>query len=108
MLRKTKLIYIMGSAVIGVLTVLTVLLAMISTGVIDGRQKKVVFASASAVFTYDGQEHTETQWEIKDGELKSGHTAKVVVSGTQTEAPTLLPTTLSSTLPARSPCRSAR
>ena len=85
MLRKTKLIYIMGSAVIGVLTVLTVLLAMISTGVIDGRQKKVVFASASAVFTYDGQEHTETQWEIKDGELKSGHTAKVVVSGTQTE-----------------------
>ena len=85
MLRKTKLIYIMGSAVIGVLTVLTVLFAMISTGVIDGRQKKVVFASASAVFTYDGQEHTETQWEIKDGELKSGHTAKVVVSGTQTE-----------------------
>ena len=75
----------MGSAVIGVLTVLTVLFAMISTGVIDGRQKKVVFASASAVFTYDGQEHTETQWEIKDGELKSGHTAKVVVSGTQTE-----------------------
>ena len=62
MLRKTKLIYIMGSAVIGVLTVLTVLFAMISTGVIDGRQKKVVFASASAVFTYDGQEHTETQW----------------------------------------------
>lgn len=85
MLRKTKLIYIMGSAVIGVLTVLTVLFAMISTGVIDGRQKKVVFASASAIFTYDGQEHTETQWEIKDGELKSGHTAKVVVSGTQTE-----------------------
>ena len=85
MSKKAKLIYIIGAAAIGVLTVLTALFALISVGVIDGRQKTVLFSSGSATFTYDGKGHVSSEWEIKDGELKEGHTAKVTVTGIQTD-----------------------
>ena len=85
MSKKAKLIYIIGAAAIGVLTVLTALFALMSVGVIDGRQKTVLFSSGSATFTYDGKGHVSSEWEIKDGELKEGHTAKVTVTGIQTD-----------------------
>ena len=85
MTLKTKIIYIAGSVVIGILSVLTVIFGLIGAGVIDGRQKKIVFSSATKSLIYNGTEQSAEEWEIIDGALKDGHTAKVVFGAKLTD-----------------------
>ncbi len=85
MTRKAKIIYIIGSVIIGVVSLLAVLLSLVASGAIDARQTKLVYASFSNEFVYDGQAHGEEGWELISGELREGHSSVVTVSGTQTE-----------------------
>lgn len=84
--RGSKIIYIVGSVLIGIIALLIVLFALIASGAIDARQTKLVFASESESFVYDGTEHHADGWSIVDGELRDGHTAIVTVSGSQLDA----------------------
>ena len=79
-----KLIIIIGSALIGIITILTIIFSMIATGAVHVEQTTLVFASASAEAVYSGDTLTANEWEITSGELLEGHIAKVVVSGKQT------------------------
>ena len=85
MTKKSKIIYIVGSIIIGVVALLAVLLGLIAGGVIDSRQTKLVFASQSYEFVYDGTTHTYDKWELVTGELRENHRAEVIVSGAQCE-----------------------
>lgn len=87
MIKKSKFIYIIGSAIIGVIALLIVFFALIASGVINVRQSKLVFSSATnSQFVYDGTSHTDKAWKLVEGELRKGHEAVVTVSGSQTEA----------------------
>lgn len=83
MAKRNKSVYIFGSMLIGIVTVLAVLLTLVGTGVIDTSSRDLVFTSASAEAVYDGTEFTDDGWELTSGELKTGHTARVTVSGAQ-------------------------
>ena len=83
MTRKAKIIYIVGSVIIGVVSLLAVLLSLIASGAVDTRQTKLVYASVSGEFVYDGQAHGAEEWELVSGELRKGHQSVVTVSGTQ-------------------------
>lgn len=83
MTKRSKSVYIFGSMLIGIVTVLAVLLTLVGTGVIDTSSRDLVFTSASAEAAYDGTELTASGWKLTSGELKSGHTAKVTVTGKQ-------------------------
>ncbi|MBO5929389.1 MAG: hypothetical protein J6Q42_05160, partial [Clostridia bacterium] len=79
-----KLIIIISSALIGIITMLTVIFSMIAMGAIQVEQTTIVFSSANAEAVYSGDPLTAKDWEITSGELLDGHTAKVIVSGKQT------------------------
>ena len=82
------LLFIIGAAVIGVAVLLIVLFTLIATGAVNATRTKLVFASGSHTFIYDGTEHTYEEWSIVDGELREGHTANVVVAGGRTDVGT--------------------
>ena len=65
-----KLIIIIGSALIGLITMLAVIFTMIATGAIEVEQKTLVFSSASAEVIYSGDTLKSDEWEIISGELK--------------------------------------
>ena len=79
------MIYILGSSIIGMMALLAVFFGMIGSGAIDARQTKLVFRSADAEAVYNGTPLTCSDWVLADGALREGHTAKVVVTGAQTE-----------------------
>ena len=79
-----KIIFITGSAIIGLISMLTVIFTLVGTGAIEVEQTKIVFSSESAEAVYSGAPLTKDSWSIVSGELKEGHTANVVVSGSQT------------------------
>ena len=64
------LLFIIGAAVIGVAVLLIVLFTLIATGAVNATRTKLVFASGSHTFIYDGTEHTYEEWSIVDGELR--------------------------------------
>ena len=55
MLKRSKLIYIVGSVAIGVVCVLVVLFGLIAGGAVSGGGAKLIFASESAEKVYDGK-----------------------------------------------------
>ena len=59
-----KLIYIMGSAVMGIVTLLVVMLVMAGTGSLDAAPTKLVYSTPSADKTYDGSPLVATEWEL--------------------------------------------
>jgi hypothetical protein len=83
-----KLIYIIGSAVIGIVSTLTVMLFLVGSGALDATPTKIVYRSATAEKIYDGAPLEDAQWEMVSGQLKEGHTANVQITGKQTEVGT--------------------
>ncbi len=53
------------------------------SGTIDVKSHKLVFSSATHEVIYDGNEYKFGGWSLESGELKQGHEAKVVVTGSQ-------------------------
>ena len=83
MIKRSKLVYVIGSAIIGIVSTICIIVGLALSGVIDASSKKLVFASASKEIIYDGQDLTCNEWEITSGVLKEGHRAEVIVSGKQ-------------------------
>lgn len=86
MVKRSKIIYIVGSLLIGVVSLLAVLFALIAGGGVGGVQTKLVFESESAEKVYDGTPLTCVKWKLTSGELKKGYEIKATVTGTQTDA----------------------
>ena len=80
-----KLIYIIGSALIGTVSLLGVVFTMMMTDTLDVTPTKLVYRTADAQKSYDGTVLESDDWELISGALKEGHTARVQVSGAQTQ-----------------------
>ena len=85
MIKQSKLVYVIGSIVIGIITIIAVVAGLMLSGVIDASSHKLVFISKSEEIVYTGQALVCNEYEIESGELKAGHTAEVVMTGSQTE-----------------------
>ena len=85
MIKQSKLVYVIGSIVIGIITIIAVVAGLMLSGVIDASSHKLVFISKSEETVYTGQALVCNEYEIESGELKAGHTAEVVMTGSQTE-----------------------
>lgn len=85
MIKRSKLVYILGSAIIGIVSIIFIFAGLILSGVIDASSSKLVAVSSSKQVIYDGRILTCNEWEITDGKLKEGHTAEVVFTGRQTD-----------------------
>ncbi len=89
MTKKTKVIYIIGSVIIGVAALLIILFGLMAGGVLNARQSKLIISSATRAFVYDGREHTDASWEYLEDtgyNVAEGHTVKVTVTGAITDA----------------------
>ena len=84
MTKRSKLVYIIGSVIIGIIAVVSIFAGLVLSGVIDASSRKLVFASASKEAMYSGDALVCEEWTLVDGELKNGHKIKVVFSGAQT------------------------
>ena len=82
---RRRLIYVIGSAIIGIITLLAIFLALIATGVIDAGQRKLIYRSADAVEVYNGSPLVCNEYSVLHGKLKEGHTASVTFTGIQSE-----------------------
>lgn len=85
MIKKSKLIYLIGFAIISISFILIVFLVLIAGGGIDTRTK-LVFSSGTAEKNYDGTPLSCEDWEILNGKLKKGHTAIVSLDENRTDA----------------------
>lgn len=83
MIKRSKLVYVIGSAIIGIVSTICIIVGLALSGVIDASSKKLVFATASKEIIYDGKDLTCDEWELTSGVLKEGHRAEVIVSGKQ-------------------------
>ena len=84
MIKRSKLVYILGSIIIGIVAVISVFAGLVLSGVIDAGSRVIVFVSESKTKVYDGEKLVYEEWSIAEGELKEGHEAKVVFTGNQT------------------------
>ncbi len=83
MSKKSKIIYVIGSVIIGALAVLCVYFVLMATGVIAGQKPKVIIATSGSTKEYDGTPLTNENWQLVSGELQKGHNVEVVVTGKQ-------------------------
>lgn len=86
MTKKSKLIYIVGSLILGVAFLLLLSVILIVGGVFNADDDSLIFASDTAEFIYDDEVHESTGWKLINGKLKEGHVAEVTVSGSQKNA----------------------
>ena len=80
-MAKTKLIYIIGSIIIGLVSVIGVFFILIAAGIISTERDKLVLVSASAQKEYDGTALVCQEWAIAEGQLKEGHVMTVTMVG---------------------------
>ena len=83
MIKQSRAVYIIGSIIIGIVSILGILAGLIFGGVLDAKSTKLVFTTASLEKVYDGTALVSNEWELTSGELKKGHTASVTINGEQ-------------------------
>ena len=88
MIKRSKVIYVIGSMIIGIIAIVSVFAGLIFSGAIDARSVALVFTSVSQEKVYDGTALVSEDWSLASGELKDGHTASVTVTGNQTNVGT--------------------
>jgi hypothetical protein len=71
-MAKTKWLYIIGSVIIGLISVLGVYLTLMATGVLSLQQRKIIVASASAEKEYDGTPLVCTEFVVHSAQLREG------------------------------------
>ncbi|MDE6869005.1 MAG: transglutaminase-like domain-containing protein [Clostridia bacterium] len=86
MTGKSKIIYIVGSVVIGIVAMLIILFGLMMGGVLNFSGNKLVISSSSCEFVYNGERQTDGGWQIISGKLSNGHTVEAEVTGGQREA----------------------
>ena len=55
MIKRSKLVYILGSIIIGIVAVVFVFAGLVLSGVIDAGSRAIVFVSESKTKVYDGE-----------------------------------------------------
>ena len=83
MVKRKKSIFIIGSVLIGVVTVLVVMLVLAGAGAVNASPDSLIISSASVSKIYDGTSLSDASWTIDKGALRDGHTAEVTVTGRQ-------------------------
>jgi len=83
---KSKFVYVIGSAVIGIIATVCVVLGLFVSGAFDARSVKLVLETDSNEMVYDGTALEDDGWKLLSGELKDGHELFVEVTGSRTEA----------------------
>jgi len=86
MFSRTKAVYLIGSLILGLLTISIVFVGLIAGGVINVVRTELVLTAGSAEKYYDGKELVCDDWSLTYGALKAGHTMEVVVTGSQVES----------------------
>lgn len=86
MLKSSKMVYLIGSIIIGLLSVLVVYFSLIGAGVVNVVERRLVLCSATAEKTYDGLPLENAEYTISDGSLATGHSLNVVITGKQTQS----------------------
>ena len=86
--KSKKTLYVVSSLVIGVCSVLLVLFGFILFGGVNDSSVDLVFVSDTRDFIYDGYAHGSDGWQLAEGKLRKGHTAKVKVTGSQRDVGT--------------------
>ena len=84
MIKQSKSVYIIGSIIIGIISILGILAGLILGGVLDSTPKRLVFTTAGIEKTYTGEAQGIDKWELASGELRKGHKAVVTITGEQT------------------------
>lgn len=84
--KNSKIIYIIGSVIIGITALLVILFAMTASGLTDLSRVKIVLVSSSLSKEYDGTPLSGGTWSVEEGELDEGHTLFVTLTGSQTNA----------------------
>ena len=88
MAQKNRALMIIGSIVLGLISVLLVYVILISTGAIVGREYTIRFEAISREKEYDGTPLLLNDYRIVEGEeylTQNGHYAMVSFSGNQTD-----------------------
>lgn len=85
MTRKSKIIYIVGSVVIGIAAALIILFGLMLGGVINVRGNTLVISSASREFVYNGEEQSDSSWQFISGKLSKGDRIVAEVTGSREE-----------------------
>lgn len=86
MIKQSKAVYIIGSIIIGIVTILGILAGLIFGGVLDARSTKLVFTTKTVEKVYDATALESNEWALASGELKNGHQASVSITGSQLTA----------------------
>ena len=84
--RNSKLFTIVGSIIIGVVSLLIVYLSLILTDVIVITQKEIVIQTNNGFKEYDGTALTQEGFVILEGTLEEGHSFKITYTGIQVNA----------------------
>ena len=85
MIKQSKSVYIIGSIVIGIITIIAILAGLMLSGIIDASSKKLVYKSMSEEKVYDGETLICDEYALEEGQLKEGHVAEFTFIGEQTE-----------------------
>lgn len=83
-MKKSGLISLICSMLLVIVLALAAVFTMIFTGVFSAEREKLVISSSSAMAVYNGEALTDRGWHLVEGNLKSGHSLSVNVSGSQT------------------------
>lgn len=86
MIKRSKAVYIIGSIIIGMLSVLAVYFALIGAGVVNVTVRRITLTSSSLSREYDGTDLTANEYKITDGSLSKGHNLNVKFTGVQNDA----------------------
>ena len=70
MIKQSKLVYVIGSIVIGIITIIAVVAGLMLSGVIDASSHKLVFISKSEEIVYTGQALVCNEYEIESARIE--------------------------------------
>lgn len=85
MKKKEKWFYVMSGFVITMVLAIIICFTLVLTGVVSMPREIIEIKSASESKLYDGTPLTCESYEITKGNLKEGHTIKVMFVGTRTQ-----------------------
>lgn len=81
MVKKSRKIYFLGSAIIALASLFLLYFLLIITGVVQVRNEFITITSGSIEATYDGNPVRCEEVEVVEGELRTGHTIEATFTG---------------------------
>ena len=81
MVKKSRKIYFLGSAIIALASLFLVYFLLIVTGVVQVKNEIITITSGSIEATYNGEPVMCEEVEVTQGELRKGHTIEAIYTG---------------------------